>query len=241
MHAPPAPANPVAPSRQPTRSISRRSIALVATALLGVWTLASVGCAAVGFAAIAAQSVKDSRPKQVEAEYTGLRGKSYAVVVTADRSIQAEFPSLVNEITARINDQLFQYAGASAFIPSQEILQYLYQNPSWKARPFGELAATLSVERLIIVDLNEFRLYDPGNQYLWDGMASGTVSVIEADSALPDEYVMQRAIRVRFPDEFGVGSDQFSRQAVGSVLLVRFVNRSAWLFYDHEEEAMIPY
>lgn len=199
------------------------------------------GCAAVGVAAVAAKGIEESRPKKVLAEYEGLAGKSYAVVVSADRSIQAQYPSLVAELTIRINDRLWTSSGASAGIPSQELLSYLYQHPEWIAQPFSDLAKTLSVERLVIVDLNEFRLNDPGNQYLWDGMASGTVSVIEADSSVPDEFVYQKALAIKFPDITGVDQSQYTAQQVASVLIARFVNRASWPFYDHEEEPMIAY
>lgn len=218
-----------------------RGAVLLSAFCATVAVLSGVGCAAAGVVAIAAKGVEESRPKKVKAEYTGLAGKSFAVVVSADRSVQSEFPALVTELTARINDRLWTNSGAAAGVPAQELLKYLYENPSWTARPYAELAQTLSVERLVIVDLNEFRLHDPGNRYLWDGVAAGTVSVIEADGSLADEFIFQRAIRVGFPDVTGVEQDKFTAQQVSSVIMARFVNRASWLFYDHEEEAQIPY
>lgn len=220
------------------RTWRRPAAAVIAIAALGI---AGAGCAAVGVAALAAKGIEESRPKQVKAEYTGLVGKSYAIVVSADRSIQVDYPNLVTELTARINDRLWENSGATAGVPSQDLLRYLYENPSWSARPYSELAKTLTVERLVIVDLNEFRLNDPGNRYLWEGVAAGTVSVIEADGSLADEFVFQRALRVAFPDITGVDQDKYTGQQVASVLISRFVSRAAWLFYDHEEPAMIPY
>jgi hypothetical protein len=218
---------------------SARAVLGCAAIVLGAGTLA--GCAAVGVAAVAAKGIEESRPKKVLAEYEGLLEKSYAVVVSADRSIQAQYPALVAELTIRINDRLWSNSGAAAGIPSQELLSYLYQHPEWVAQPFSDLARTLSVERLIIVDLNEFRLNDPGNQYLWDGMAAGTVSVIEADSSVPDEFVYQKALAIKFPDITGVDQTQYTSQQVASVLIARFVNRASWPFFDHQEEPMIPY
>lgn len=218
-----------------------RSAALCGALCMALAALSMAGCAAFGVAALAAKGIEESRPKKVDAEYTGLAGKSFAVVVSADRSVQSEYPTLVTELTARINDRLWTSSGATAGIPAQDLLKYLYENPSWTARPYAELAQTLSVERLVIVDLNEFRLNDPGNRYLWDGVAAGTVSVIEADGSLADEFVFQRALRVGFPDVTGVEQETFTAQQVASVLIARFVNRASWLFFDHEEEAMIPY
>ena len=209
--------------------------------LIAISGTGTFGCAAVGVAAVAAKSIEESRPKQVLAEYEGLVGKSYAVVVAADRSINAQFPTLATELTLRINDRLWLNSGASAGVPTQDLMRYLYQHPEWTAQPYSDLAKTLSVERLVIVDLTEFRLNDPGNRYLWDGAAAGTVSVIEADSVVPDEFVYQKAVSIRFPDVTGVEQSQYSAQQVASVLIARFVNRVSWAFFDHEEEPMIPY
>lgn len=219
----------------------RRLASLGGAACLGIVAVVGSGCAAAGVFAVAAKAVEESTPKKVKAEYTGLAGKSFAVVVSADRSVQSEYPALVAELTARINDRLWTNSGATAGVPAQDLLRYLYENPSWTARPYADLAKTLSVERLVIVDLNEFRLNDPGNRYLWDGVAAGTVSVIEAEGSLADEFMFQRAIRIGFPDVTGVEQDKYSGQQVASVLMARFVNRAAWLFFDHEEEPQIPY
>ncbi len=210
-------------------------VACVVCAAIALCMGTGAGCVAVGVAAVAAKGIEESRPKKVLAEYEGLAGKSYAVVVSADRSIQAQYPALVAELTIRINDRLWTNSGASAGIPSQELLSYLYQHPEWVAQPFSDLAKTLSVERLVIVDLNEFRLNDPGNQYLWDGVAGGQVSVVEADGPLPDDYAFTRPVRVGFPDQKGIGPEQYGRDVVSSALLVRFIDRSTWLFYEHQE------
>lgn len=229
------------PARQAAfRALSVTSrTGLIACVCVGLGTLA--GCAAVGVAALAAKGIEETRPKHVKAEYLGLQGHSFAVVVAADRSIQAQYPTLVTELTARINDRLWSSSGASAGVPAQDLLRYLYEHPEWIAQPYSELASTLSVDRLVIIDLNEFRLNDPGNQYLWDGMAAGTVSVIEADSSLPDEFVYQKAMGITFPDETGVDQSRYTSQQVASVLMARFVDRAAWVFYDHDEQALIPY
>ncbi len=217
------------------------------TGVLAAWAcIAAVGpamggCQILGFAAVGIQEAKANRPRKVDAQYKGLEGKSFAVVVAADRLVQAEHPGVVEELTIRITERLEQNSGASGRVPADRLLAYLYANPRWVAMPRGELAKQLGVDRLVMVELLEFRLNEPGNQYLWDGVAAATVGVIEADAPLPDEYVFERSIRMTYPDKQGFGQGDMSEDAVASVLMKRFVDRASWLFYTHEETGKMGY
>jgi hypothetical protein len=213
-----------------------RTVLLVALAFA---MAASVGgCAIVGFSGAMIDSYRRHSTRTVEAEYHGLEGKQWAVVVTANRIIQADHPQVVPFLNARITERLLEQQeliGATGFVPAENVLSFIYENPRWIAMPRGELARSLGVERLIFVELLEYRLNDPGNQYLWDGLATGTVGVIEADSPMADEYTFERAIRVSFPDQSAMGPGDMSTQMVATVLAMRFVDRATWLFYKHEE------
>jgi hypothetical protein len=161
------------------------------------------------------------------------------VVVSANRSIQGEHPDIVPWLSHKMTDLLVQNqneVGASGRIPAESVLRYQYERPRWIAMPRGQLARELGVERLIFVDLIEYRLNEPGNQYLWSGLATGTVEVYEADSPAPDEPVFQKSVRVRFPDKDGYGPGDMPGQAVATELGRRFVNRSMWNFFRHEEK-----
>ncbi len=190
------------------------------------------GCTLIGGMA---ESYKQSSTHAVPAEYVGITGKSVAVVVVADRSIEADFPGITSTLIDRINLRIRENCQPYKAFPGVQLVQYLTNNPQLLVRPRGELAQDLGVERLIVVELQEFRLNDPGNQYLWDGVAGAQVSVVEADGPLPDDYAFSRAIRVGFPDQKGVGPEQFGRDVVSSALLVRLVDRASWLFYEHQE------
>lgn len=225
---------------EPRRLAARALLAAATLATLGSLGGCIVGAAIGGMA----ESYRRTGKHAVPAEYPGLRGKSYAVVVTADRIIQAQHPGLVGRITRTVNDRLAHpdnNVGASAFIPSQDLLNVLYETPQWPAMARGEVAKLLGVDRLIVIELFEYRLHEPGNQYVWDGAAAGSVAVYEADSGMPDDPIYEKSIRVAFPDGTGYMSTEISQATVTSELSRRFINRAAWLFYDHEEENVIPY
>lgn len=193
---------------------------------------AAGGCELLGFLAV---NYEENTPKKIEAQYDGLKGKSFAVYMIADRGIDANYPGLVPLMNTQINERIAQEAGASGWIPSQDLLAEIYNHPRWAAMPRSELAKQLGVDRLIVVELQEFRLNDFGNQYVWDGRATGLVSVIEADSATPDLYAFERQIDVRFPDKAGYSPQDMAGNVVSGALRKRFVDRASWLFYNHEE------
>lgn len=200
------------------------------------------GCAVAGIFAIFQKGIEESTPKKVFAEYEGLAGKSFAVVVSIDRSVQSEYPALSADLSSRITERLVDDAQASGFVPPVDVLGFIGRNPAWPVMRRAELAESLGgVERLIVIEISEYRLRESGNRYLWDGQAAGLISVMETDGPLPDQPIFQRQIRVQFPDTGGFTEDDMSAQLVQSALAQRFSNRAAWLFFDHEEPPGITY
>jgi hypothetical protein len=222
-----------APVHRPSRR--RRAAQLgVLAAILGCLP----GCAILGFGGAMVDSYRRNSTKTVKGEYNGLKGKNWAVVIIADRSVQAEFSDLVpwlsGKISERLTDEQSKIA-AAGMVPSARVLRYTYDHPSWVTMPYSELARELQVNRLIVVEITEYRLNDPGNQYLWAGHASGTVGVVEADTSMPDEFAFEKSIRVRFPDDDSYGQNDIGRPTVATALGQRFLDRVTWLFYSHQE------
>ncbi len=209
-------------------------------ALSGIGGLGALGvlggCNLVGgLAGGMVESYKRSSTHTIEAKHRGLEGKSFAVLVTADRVIQADYPEVVAKMTLELSERLAREANASGYVPGQLVLDFQFNHPRWVTMPMGQIAKELGVERIVYVDLLEYRLNDPGNQYIWQGVAAALVGVVHADSGLPDEFAFQEQVRVKFPDKDGLGPTDLPRAAVNTALANRIVDRSAWLMYDHEE------
>lgn len=206
-------------------------LALVAGALL-----AGGGCAIVG--AVAENYRKDATRK-VDAETDVLAGKSFALLVSAPRSVQGDFPTLVETLTARCTERLSNPANvpaAGGFVPPVDVLRFMYNTPAWSLRSKTELGKALGdVDRLVMVEVSEFRLHAPGNPYVWDGVASALVSVYDPRSRTPEIALFERTVLVKFPDKQGDGPEQMAAALVNSALLARLVDRATWLFYDHQE------
>jgi hypothetical protein len=221
-----------------TRHITSRLFVTACTLLIGSQLSGCIIGAAIGGMA---ESAHRTGSTEFEAEYSGIEGHSFTVVVSVDRLIEASNPGTTARLTQRINDRLIQNAKPSFAIPSNDLLTVLYNTPQWIAMPRGEVAEMLGVERLVVFELIEYSLHEPGNQYIWDGSGAGIVTVYESDSGFPDDPIFEKAIRVKFPDSSGFMRTDIPEAAVTTELSNRLVNRVAWLFYTHEESNIIPY
>jgi len=188
-----------------------------------------------------AESYRRTGATTFEAQYSGIEGKSFAVVTLASRPIEAEHPGLTSRITQRVNDRLIQNANPAYAIPSRDLLAVLFNTPTWRVMTREDLADLLGVERLIVIEIIDYRLHEPGNRHLWDGRVAGIVSVYESDSALPNDPIYEQSLSIVFPDSSGYLRTDIPETAVTTELSNRFINRAAWLFYEHEEPNAIPY
>src|SRR5688572_25600617 len=103
----------------------------------------------------------------VESKYSGLVGKNYAVVIYADRVIQADFPEVVGDLTVTIAERLADPAhkvGAAGYVPGDRVLQYQYNNPRWVVMPWRDLAKEMAAGGRIVFELPNFRLADPATK-----------------------------------------------------------------------------
>ena len=218
--------------RNPSRPSPGRAGVLVLAAAAAI---APAGCAVPTLVGGMAESYKRTSTHSIPSEYDGLKDKSFAVIVAAERMIQSSRPQEVARLTTLITERLITSADAAGVVPPSVVLGYQYNHPRWVTMTYDELAEEFGVERLVYVDLYEFRLNDPGNAYLWGGQAAATVGVVEADGPLGDEFVYSKQISVHFPDEDGYGPTDYTGEQIAAVLEKRFVDRLTWLFYDHQE------
>ncbi|MEY4117431.1 MAG: hypothetical protein RLZZ116_759 [Planctomycetota bacterium] len=198
-------------------------------------SLALGGCIAGAVGAIG-QQIERGKKLDVPAAYDGLEGKTCAVIVNADYATLVEHPAVVKNITANVSARIAQYVKDATVLPPATVLSWQYRTPQWRAMPYGDIAKELGVERLVFIDLYEYRLNPTGNSYLWDGVAGGHIGVVEADSLAPDEFVFTSNVVSKFPDKEGVGRESARREDIELGLLTLFIQRSSWLFYRHIED-----
>jgi hypothetical protein len=203
--------------------------------------LALGGCMFAQLVGGMAASAERSGSHDVKARYSGLADKTFAVAIAADRTLQSEYPQIVSAFTQEITRRIALDAGASGVLPADEVLSFQFKHPGWTSLSPLDLAKELEVDRLVFIDLSDFTLNEPGNQYEWHGVAAGTIAVVETDAQPGLESTFREPVRVTFPDNSGHSRDNLAAQTVLSELSRRFCERAAWLFYDHQEPNVIKY
>lgn len=224
--------------RSPFQFTTRARVKRTLASLLAALFLVTVaGCEVLGIFGVMARTYQETGTHMVDAEYEGLADNDFAVIVSADRTIQGVHPELVTRLTQLITQQLavVDRTDASGFVPAPSVLEFQLTNTDWGSWTYDQIAEEFGVNRLIVVDIQEFRLQMPGNQYVWDGVAIARVGVIEADSALPDDFTFNENVSVSYPDGRGFTKNDFPRRHVYGFLEKRLVDRITWLFYRHEE------
>lgn len=209
----------------------------VVVACVGVLTFGAGGCQIGQLIGGMAQSAQLNSSTTFPAEYTGLEGKTWAVLVTSPRSLQAEFSDMVGKLTTAITNQIasqVEQTGYAGFQPSSAVQRFAYESPRWTSWEYREVAERLSVDRVILIEVTEMRLTEPGNQYTWDGLIQARVGVIEADGGAPNEFAFVRDFSLQFPDDRGYTVSDMPREAVREQLYYRLATRVAWLFQEYE-------
>ena len=217
-----------------SRSVSRLAAPWLLALMLGSGGLLLPGCAGAYLLGGMAQNFEYQKKIEVPAQYPYLENETIAVIVDADLGTQFEHPNLITKVTGGLSLRLNRDVPNSRLLPPDAVLQWQYQTPQWNAMPFGQLAEELGVNRVVYVDIFEYRLHPPGNRWLWEGVASANIYVIEADAPDPDLYEQFHVI-AEFPAKTAVDYNSATREQIETGVLSEFIKKTAWLFHDHIE------
>jgi len=193
------------------------------------------GCAIGHLAAAMGQNFEYQKQIEVLPQYEGLQGKRVAVVVDAEMSTLYEHPDLVGKITSGVTARIGRDVPGTKVLRPSDVIAWQWRTPQWNAMPYGEMAEALNVDRVVLIEVYEYRLNPPGNRWLWDGLCAANVSVIEADGFDPDTFVDTFSVTGEFPPVEGVDRAQATAQAIETGVLAEFIKRTAWLFHTHLE------
>jgi len=206
------------------------ALALVVPA---VTTLA--GCVAFELAGALQQNAEYQKLIEVPAVYDDLEGRTIAVVVDTDLATRHQFPTLVPSLSQGIALQLQKHVEGTRFVHPQDVQKWQYRTPQWNALPPGEIAEQLGVERVVYIDVYEFRLNPPGNSWQWEGVAAANVGVVEQDGILTDVFADEYQVSATFPNVSYVTREAATAGQISYGLLDTFIDRIAYLFYTHLE------
>lgn len=206
--------------------------------VLGVcaFLVIGTGCNIAGVVGVMSYNLEREKNIEVLAEYEGLRDETVAVVVQADHMTLYDHPDVVANTCVNVSRRLQQNVENIRVLDPSIVLDWTYRTPSWSAMPLGEVVEELGVDRVVLIDIYEFRLNPPGNRWVWEGVVTASVGVIERSGFDPDSFSEHWDISAEFPKEKGYGRAHASEQAIETGLLAMFVQKASWLFFDHIEK-----
>lgn len=214
------------------RSLAKRVVLLFVL----LWTTMLLsGCNIVGWLAQGFRD--DDKPIPVDALYTDMADKRVAVLVSADEYTLFRFPRSPFIVSTSVSNSIVTHVPGVAMALPREVDTFQRSNPYWiTARP-SRLINQLGVDRLVVIELNEYRTNEEGNANVWRGVIDGVVAVYEADAEVPDNRVFEKQVRAEYPEnsEFGMMSYHAEEDAIEAAVLKLFTLRAAGLFFDHEE------
>jgi len=216
---------------KPARRLPRRTAAAALLAAGAAFT-AAAGCAGPGYLAYALQG--DTRKVDVEAEYRGLDNKTVAVIVAGDPYVESQYPTAVKSTTQAVTGDIVQAVPGVRVTDPRKVAKYVEDHPYWITLPPGEVREALGVERLVVVELSEYRTNEPGNAYLWQGAIAATVNVLEEGNG--DDFSYRQYVEARFPEDSTIGVTNADPQSIQLGMLTLFAEKVAGLFHDHTIE-----
>lgn len=191
------------------------------------------GCNVAGYAADVVAG--DDTPVSVTAEYPGLANQSVAVLVNADMGILYRFPQAQLEIAAAVNRQLAGNVPGITVVEARDVVAYQTRNIYWDTATPSQLAQRLGVTRIVKIDLEEYRLNEPGNTIMMRGVISGRLNVSEADGPRPDDVAYSTLVAAAYPPGRPHGVPEGDPITIRKGVLDRFATKVGWKFYDHQE------
>jgi len=197
----------------------------LATLLLMV-LLASVGCGTAGSAKVT----------QVDAQYLGLENRSVAIIVSTSDATSFNFPNARPIITGEITRRVAANVPGVTVSDPQAVLAWQDANPYWRIRPASQLVRQLNVDRLVLVEIGEYRTHEAGDRHVLRGVITATVNIIEAEAPDPDNFGASYTLDAMYPEpsESRIGRIGEGEEQVEFMTQIRFCEYAAGLFFDHE-------
>jgi hypothetical protein len=192
------------------------------------------GCAIGGAVGAMAQEFEYQKRVEVPAQYD-LRNTSVAVVVHADLATLYEFPSLTADVGGVVASLIKQHVPGVTVMNPQYVSVWQQRTPNSQTMPYGEIAAQLGVDRVVLIDIYEYRHNPPGNRWQWEGVCASNVGIIERDAIDPDVFADMFNVISEFPNAPLLTRQEATDEQIRLGLMVEYTRQVSWLFYDHLE------
>ena len=171
-----------------------------------------------------------------KAQYTDLANRSVAVIVSTRDYTEFNHPGARETITREVTRRIAIGVPSVKMSNPDQTLEWQDKNPYWATRPPSALIRQLGVDRLVLVEIGDYRLHEPGDKYLLRGVISASVQVVEAEAADPDNFAASYSKTVMYPrvKDSILGRAAADAQQIEMYTQLWFCEEVAGLFFDHE-------
>lgn len=173
---------------------------------------------------------------EIEAKYTGLEGKSVAVLVSMPDYASRRYPDARSIITGEVSKRIMVGVEGVEMTSATEVLRWQDENQYWATRAPSQMLEDFDVQRLVLVEIGEYRTHEPGDPHILRGVITATVNVAEAEAEDPDNFAASFNKVVMFPTQ---GESKIGRVGVSEAQIelqtqIFFCEETAGFFFDHE-------
>jgi hypothetical protein len=190
-------------------------------ALLAALALPAAGCSTLLTAAYVFQ------PADVPAEFTGLRGKHVAVVCRPIVELEFSDSGSSRELASLVGSQLQNKVRRARIIGQHEVARWIDEN-SWV--DFPTLGKSLDADKVVGIDLEEFRLHEGST--LYRGRATAHVRVF--DVATKEVVFEKRIDGFTFPANSAIPTTDRSEAEFRGMFLQMLSQKISRCFHAYE-------
>lgn len=199
-----------------------------------------VGCQLFSVASVVKQIEEEQTVLDVSSQYDGLKNNTVGFLLNVDLGIHYEDPLFRTQVSEGIAKRITQVVDGVKVLDPRAIVNWQDRNSQWPLMGMQEIIVQLKsifgkCNRLVIVDVQEYRLNPRGNRYLWEGICRAFVKVAEEDSDQISSFVEVFEINSKFPETRNVTREEASGNQIRQGLISRFIRDVSWLFYRHAE------
>lgn len=172
----------------------------------------------------------------VKGQYLDLANRSVAVVVSMSDYAEFNHPQAKAMIAEEMARRIQANVPGVTLVKPGAVLAWQKENPYWATRPPSMMIKQLKVERLVLVEIGEYRTHEPGDKHVLRGVISASVNIVEAEAADPDNFGASFTKNVMYPEpgESKIGRVGDSEDLIEVRTQIRFCETAAGLFYDHQ-------
>jgi hypothetical protein len=193
-----------------------------------------VGCNVLGWGAQVFDGDAEGMVN-VTAEYRGLDNQTVAVLVDADPGTLFQFPTAQLEVCAAVSQQIAGNVPGAKTIDPRQVADFQLRNIYWNTTTYSDLAQRLKVTRLVLIDLTEYRVHEPGNVNMYRGVMAANVGVAETNGTHPNDLAYRTHVQVAFPPNSPQGVPDANPRTIRKGTLDMFGLAIGGKFFPHKE------